>query len=294
MAATKPVTGQPNEIIKVQPLTSVENCLQLLERHKLTALPVQQGATYIGFVTLFDLLHFIAFQPVFTSKQNKAVVDKSLLQKTAKEVIDFCPESSALHILLPNEPLARVMKVFQSTHRALVVLENSERILTQIDLLRFALANESNFGSVWAMTAEHVVGALSKPGSEHNPAKPVTIMDSTHAITGLKKMFLHRVNAVGVVNDKNKLVASLNASDLKGLSYHNIDHLDKPVLLFLEAVHHRVPTPNKCSKSASLKTVVERLLEFGTHRIWVVGDQDVPFGVITMSDLIGLLASKMV
>lgn len=64
-AAQRAKSNKPADMVKVTPTTTLENCLQLLERNKLSALPVQQGSTFIAFVTLFDILHFIAFRAVF-------------------------------------------------------------------------------------------------------------------------------------------------------------------------------------------------------------------------------------
>lgn len=221
-------------------------------------------------------------------------MDVGVLAKTAKDVMDFSPETSKLNVLLPQEPLSRVLSVFSSTHRALVVLDGEEQIFTQTDLLRYALDQKSLFQpNVWDMSAKAILSAVAKPGSERNPSKPVTILESTHGLTGLKKMYLHKVNAVAVVSDKGKLLASLSANDLKGLSHNNLEHLHQPVLLFLSALHRQVPTPIKCPESTSLSVIVERFMEFRAHRIWVVNAQDEPIGVITMSDVVGLLASHM-
>jgi CBS domain-containing protein len=222
-------------------------------------------------------------------------VQTDLLDRPIKEVLDFSiSDEKQLHVLLPNESLSHVLKMLSGKKRALVVAESQVSILTQTDVLRFALTNALSMfeQQVWSLTADSILKASSKPGSEHDPVKPVTTFDSTHAVTALKKMYLHHINGIAIVNDHNKLVASLSTSDLKGLSHHHLNHLHQPVLMFLTAVHKRVPEPLVCQRTTTFRQIVERLLEFGVHRVWVVDEQSVPVGVITQSDLIALLVTS--
>jgi CBS domain-containing protein len=60
-------TQKPSTLIEVTATTKIETALALFEKQKILALPVKVGtATFSAFLTLFDVLHFIAFQPVFS------------------------------------------------------------------------------------------------------------------------------------------------------------------------------------------------------------------------------------
>ena len=127
--------------------------------------------------------------------------------------------------------------------------------------------------------------------------KPLTVFDTTTAQTAFKKIFIHKVQAVAVVNSSGKLAGALSASDLRGIMPENFGLLESPVLLFLGKIHGNVPDPIVVHINVSLEDVIKKMVEFRTHRgifmfvfdlilVWVVDPLDQPIGVVTMTDVI--------
>jgi CBS domain-containing protein len=83
------------------------------------------------------------------------------------------------------------------------------------------------------------------------------------------------------------LAGSLSTSDLKGLKPETLEWLQQPVLLFLSKVHgDRVPEPIVVHSAVSVQQIMEKMVNFKTHRVWVVDGRDQPIGVITMTDIV--------
>ena len=110
-------------------------------------------------------------------------------------------------------------------------------------------------------------------------------------------MFLHRKNAVAVVDKDGRLIANLSCSDLRGLHRGNLDTLLLPVYEFLEISSKdreggllpdqlRNATPD-----TPLDVVVNMMLESHIHRVWLTNDNDEPVGVVSITDILCLFTS---
>ncbi len=110
-------------------------------------------------------------------------------------------------------------------------------------------------------------------------------------------MFIHRKNAVAVVDKDGRLVANLSASDLCGLHRGNIDMLLLPVYEFLEmTVRERkgaiLPDQLRTSKpDAPLDEIVNVILDSHIHRVWLINENDEPVGVVSITDILCLFSS---
>jgi len=96
------------------------------------------------------------------------------------------------------------------------------------------------------------------------------------------------------VNDAETggLVDTLSASDFRGVQHDSLRLLLLPIPAFLplsrakprqKITNHKnvVASPNEL-----FSAVVERILSSGVHRLWVLNSEEVPIGVISLTDII--------
>lgn len=221
------------------------------------------------------------------NRSDEAEIKDELLDHTVADVLAFNPRSTNLTILQPQEPLNCIFNVLSKSPRALVVMDSREDILTQTDLFHFAFCHQELFPEeFWRTKAQEFLQTRSTKSSKLTDVGHAIILDKTHAITGFKRMYTHQLDEVAITNENGHLISSLGANDLKGLSKEKIDMLHRPVLLYLKSISKNSHEANVCSPSSSMKQLVERMLNYNTHQIWVVGENDQVKAFITMSDIL--------
>lgn len=112
----------------------------------------------------------------------------------------------------------------------------------------------------------------------------ITIHDQ--ALTAFKKIHQDGVSAVAVVNDDGSLVGEVSAADLRGLNRDRLGDLRKPVIAFLTSCKGDLIKPLTCHGKFTLSQVMSGIIHSKTHRAWVVDEDDIPIGVITLSDIL--------
>jgi CBS domain-containing protein len=110
-------------------------------------------------------------------------------------------------------------------------------------------------------------------------------------------MFIHRKNAIAVVDKEGRLAASLSASDLRGLHRGTLDTLLLPVYEFLESNSKErkgglLPDQLRSAKpDTPLDAIVNMMLESHIHRVWLTNDNDEPVGIVSITDILCLFTS---
>jgi len=99
--------------------------------------------------------------------------------------------------------------------------------------------------------------------------------------------------AAPVLDDEGVVMATISASDLRGLRCESFNTLLLPVLDFLRIQHAARGTellpPVTCTIHHTLGQLIAQLLDNRVHRSWVVQSDRAsphPIGVVTMTDLI--------
>jgi CBS domain-containing protein len=231
-------------LVAVTETTPIEEVYRILLENKIQSCPVYQqignSRSFKFIVTLFDLLYYIVFQPVFGVSGRKSVtspVNIPLKEQTdiLRKPVSFIKlsENSKIWIFLPEESISNIIRVFKNgVKRGLVIegeVDNSsnvsiniefEKIVTQTDIIKFLFRDKSN--PVFQKSIQQVRETFGKS------FEPVVIHDTTFALTGFKKIYVNKVDSLAVVSDRGSIVGSLSPSDLKLLNRRNLD-----VVLFI-------------------------------------------------------------
>ncbi|KNC98665.1 uncharacterized protein SPPG_06346 [Spizellomyces punctatus DAOM BR117] len=288
-------------LISVKDSTTVEETFDVLLANDIQAVPVwsEDEKQFISIVDVLDLLTYTAFQPVF----DQELEDPSLIQQRAdflqhpvREAIGLTRESERVWTIDEDETILSLLTLMSNgIHRVLIphTPHTTSRLVTQTDLLRFLFANNHHFDTILCIDANKI---MNKQQSQH-PAHEngihglscTTISMHSRTIQGFKKMRNEGVRSLGVVDEEGILVATLSASDLRGLNQSRLDQVLNPPLVFLRHVHGTLPPPHTCTQRFTLGQVIAYLLFQNLLRVFVIEGTALgnpkPVGVISMSDV---------
>ncbi|PRQ50619.1 putative CBS domain-containing protein [Rosa chinensis] len=242
-------------------------------------------------------------------------------------IIGHCLEGLSLWTLNPNTSIIDCMEVFsKGIHRALVPLDShmnnvsgvelvesasSYRMLTQMDVLRFLKEH--------AEASTELNGILSRTVSELGAVteRVYAITDRTKVIDAIKCMRIALLNAVPIVSsspanedDHKQLVngrgrqvlGTFSATDIRGCHLSTLKTwLPISALEYTETISASPllsSNPNAvesarelvaCRVDSTLAEVIDKVVTKHVHRIWVVDQQGLLMGLISLTDIIRVL-----
>jgi CBS domain-containing protein len=256
-----------------------------LKKNNISSLPIFDSAKkeYVGLVDMTDICLLVVFGYAQKSKEHVGDIYHEDLFKSVR-VVDLLPiadEGKLAWRFAPDKDVEDTMEAFsKGVHRAIVQLgEGDYHILSQRDAIKFLL-DSHKYDSVFSKR----LSELPKLFAFQPPL--VSIDASTPAIEGFKKIGREHFGAVPVVDEKGKVFASLCATDLSGTDPTLLHSLLLPTHIFLKIIHeNRIPQPITASGEDTLGDVVQKIMEVGDHRAWMLDGQGNLSGVITLSDI---------
>ncbi|CAG8474673.1 326_t:CDS:2 [Paraglomus occultum] len=306
-------------LIEISVNATVEEAFDLLLAENILSVPVYRRwrgrREPIAIVNVFDLVTFVALQPIFDQDDNMPVSSSDadlesqseFLQRSIGELIGLTPESTNLTTVSPDDSLVKLINIFtrKQIHRLLVFdrqslidddgnesLNEEEHkkpcFISQTDAVKFLFKHNHELGKVLDTPASEVANKACKliPERQRLLCKPSSVTIHDQALTAFRRIHQDRVNAVAVVNDDGSLVGEVSAADLRGLNRERVKELKKPVIAFLKSCKGALIEPLTCSAKFTLSQVMAGIIRNKTHRAWLVDDDDVPIGVITLSDIL--------
>lgn len=163
-----------------------------------------------------------------------------------------------------------------------------KKIITQSGLVALLDKALADVGLLTACTLEEL-GLARK--------SVVTVQLDDITLKAWHQMHTRNISAVGVINDPEegggKLVACITATDVRWMI--DPDHFAKGALSvrrFLEEkVKHRGHSLVTCYADTPLGVVIRRVARAKVHRVFVVDDSDLPIGVVSLRDILRVVAS---
>ncbi|GLT74353.1 hypothetical protein SLA2020_461570 [Shorea laevis] len=283
---------------------------------------------YIGMVTMLDIVAHIAGD--HEDETGRGVHGVSDLDKKmtvpVSSIIGHCLEGLSLWTLNPTTSILDCMELFsKGIHRALVPLDgqmenvvgvelvesaSSYRMLTQMDLLRFLRKYHSS----------ELQGILSRSIKELGAVNEnvYAITDRTTVKDAIKCLKTALLNAVPIVEASGspqedltevtygkgrKPIGTFSSTDLRGCHFSTLQTwLPLNALQFTEQVS-RSPlygdsnegSPRRelvmCQPESPLSEAIEKAVSKHVHRVWVVDQQGLLVGLISLTDMIKVIRS---
>jgi len=166
----------------------------------------------------------------------------------------------------------------KGVRRFLVETESTGwRLVTQTDMVKFLWRNFDKF-QLGDITIEE-----AKISS-----RPVIRADTrTTAIECFRRMRVHEVNGIAIVDPEGSLVGTISESDLRGLDQNSMERLQFLVLDFLKLQNLGVvPEVITVRPNMPLRDLMEAISKKKKHRVFILDSKNQLSGVITLSDII--------
>jgi CBS domain-containing protein len=314
------VAAKP-QAVSVTTDTTVEATAKLLAKKNFRSVPVwdEEEGRFVGFIDEMDLLEYAVVYAHAAFEKGELHIEhlrEKYSQFTPEELkrLSFGSGTVESILRLPGAHRRRIF-VFQSNallSNAMQIIKDHERVLvqhvvkpfsdsksrmflgrlmtrthrstqvkicSQTDVLRYLFAHSSELreDSLYSLTVANC-GALGAMTS-------ITVEE--RAIDGFLKMLDAKVDACAVVDRGGRLVASLSASDLRGMTSENLSTILLPVMEFFPAMTGaRAPAPLVCVAQDLLLDTVRKILKASTRRCWMVDGEYRPVGLVSMGKII--------
>jgi CBS domain-containing protein len=244
----------------------------------LTAAAVWDEKTneFVAIIDIFEIMVTIAWGCFRQVDAERAPLNFSELK--AESVIGITAEGQRVWSYEANTPLESLLDAFsKGVHRVIVAPvdqranPNNSWILSQTDVLKFLYQN-----------GKKDMGQLSRSVSELNlvsrNVKVCTVNETV--LEASRAIYQANIMAVAIVDENRKLVGTFSSSDLRGTTAQNVKEVETKKLN--EYTNKMI----YCAENDSLFDVIAIALKGLVHRVWIVDEQRVPIGVVTLSDII--------
>jgi len=279
-----------DELICTDLNTSLEEALSIMKKNDITSLVVRDAQGKLASVVdVIDIINFVIFDPYLSYvTQNEVSFEKyhfsgetieTLLKnrKIAKEVF-LAPADTALVDIIPFfGPNGKHYRGVAFNR------EGKNYLFSQSDIVKFLFENEDKLGDIKDTRIEdlNLANPLGKPLRQINADEA--------AFQGFLQIATENIHAIAIVDNEGKIVGTLSASDLRGLTSEGLPNLNKPVYQYCKDIGGGF-VPVTVTSRTQLGEVLLKLVRSKPriHRVWIINSSQEPIGVVTLTDILGL------
>lgn len=290
------------KILTVNSQTSVSEALELLVSHKILSLPVfdDKQQNFSCFIDMLDIVNHImeSLKEAEITGGGFAEMLKTS-EKLTKITVEDVGGASGRNPYYPideNAPLLTAVRLMadNKVHRIPVVGSDPMRkadlitIITQSQVADIALKNIKKFTFSSSTVGDFKLGIK----------EVCTIDKSEKAIEAFKLIHHKRISGVGIV-DNGVLIGNISASDIRhiGPTASLISRLFLPVEEYLKFIPENkealVPGPYCVLPAATFEEVLTKMVMLRIHRMYVINQERVPIGVISLSDVLAAIIENI-
>lgn len=300
------VSGK-QDLVVVEGKASVAKALLLMQQFGVLSLPVLndkydskdvESVPFSGVIDITDILMYVAFGNFSETSQDTPTPEQLSGEKlsfvTVNDVVGAALKLqvgmfyNGLYILKQDETLQRAMELSRGgVQRVLVDFgEGRYKVLSQMDMLRFiTTCDEDWVEEVSNKTVQSL--AFASRTDEFNELSTMKTTES--ALTGFRRMLRNKSDAVAVLNDDGKLVATLSPSDLRFLFERtgSLKDVLMPVVEFLADVHGTSSRKQlKVKETDEVRAALYKCVLGKVHRVWVTGEDGKPKACLRIQDIL--------
>lgn len=275
------------QLISVEVNTSLRDVLRTLNTNRILSVPVMDGNKgCVGLIDTLELVKFTAYN--YLTSQDASVMDDNLQaapemftqfefeDKTANDVLKLSERSRAVKIVDKDATLHDVAEILgYEDHRVMLGRDKNAKLISQSDIVRYLSERKDQLDR----------NILNTPVGQLNiPKKIVHVSYRCPTIKAYNHLIRQKVSALAVLDENQKLVGNLSASDLRGLTDETLNTLRQPVNQFVHNTGQK--TLVCCSPEEKLDMAINKLVENKVHRLWVTDEQNKPVGILSLTDVI--------
>jgi len=274
-------------LLKIDANQSIRGALDVLAKHRILSAPVHGPNGDLGFLDVLDIVAFLSTNYLggttsFIDEENMDAPCKNAIDSSGRNPVLYVHHKTPINIVL--EKMAK-----EKVHRLAVCDESDSKhsnilhIVSQTDVFaQIAMHAKEIFPESYL---KKKIGEL-RLGYRH--VATCNLNDST--ADSFWKMIAKNYSSLGVVDKEGKLVGVLSGSEIRGLTEHNLNVLTLTVGEFLE--RRQVKSFRTCTPDETLDSIMQKVYKERLHRIFIVDKQDMPIGLLTLTDFIYQLYLK--
>jgi len=259
---------------------------------KTTSFPVvQKDGKFLTTVTMTDLVGYFLDNiseeewknPIRVLSTRPEIAQTQVIKTKSLDPTVFISEDTSLDNAIKE-------MVFKRFHRILILdsLQRPSNIITQLEVLKIISILLPSVPKSKKQIKDLPIGKKM----------PIVISELRPTREGFSLAIKQKISAVGVVNERGQLVGNLSITDIRLIGgLDGLDQLNLPLKQYLERIevlstertiqHSQYPVA--CRDTDTLDSIIEILIRFSIHRIYIVDDCGKPIGVLAMIDMISEL-----
>jgi CBS domain-containing protein len=270
--------------------TPVEESANILRENNILSAPVydKNEKRFIGLVDVLSLVKYSTlgmflkkeFNNTFSKAPVKDVVlDNEELEGSILKFVVF-HEDDTLETVVSILAQGRVHRGF--VRKGLDLNSTEVYPISQSDIVRYLYISKVHLPKTLIRDA-----ISSKKGV-------ICIRDEEPAMDGFMKLWANKVQGLAVVDENGKIVETLSASDVRGMSSEKLEILLLPTPQYKKSLLGKSLPPVCVGMTETMHDATRKLVENKLHRVWVVDDGNHPVSVISLTDLLEAVYHKAV
>jgi len=260
---------RPGSLVSLPSQTSIKQALKLLYDNDFSSAPVMREKEIIGIIDGLDIAAYVAEH----HSEGEKVLD------TPVSVVMDDSKKDPLFPLYVGSPAESLFKILATgIHRCPIVdgAGDMTAMISQLDALDFLSHHLSRISSVSNNTLESL-GLLKKVHA---------VKETDNVIDCIQLLSKTKVSALAVLTAEGEVIGAFSSHDVKYLAIQPYDHLYGPLSKFINTA---VGWPVALSPSSTLTEAIQKLQTDMVHRLWIIGDDNEPKGVVALTDILKII-----
>jgi CBS domain-containing protein len=288
------------ELVHFTEETTVKDALELLRNQNISSAPVltaDRKACH-GLVDALDLVAFMVklvladkdpHQPASNHLDEISYLRTETFRISNVRLLCDFSRRNPFHTMPRTALLSDAIPLLATGVHRILLTDGEGRyvaMLSQSDIVRYLYQDPTTVFEGLESSAKQLGLADGK--------KVVVVNKNTRAIDAfilMHQMGLTNVAIVDPVQDY-KLVGTFSASDVRILADARLVHLKESVSSFLFLIPERKPLIT-IPPTTPLRLILRKLAQHWVHRIYVIDEKERPVGIITLTDVIGILQKSL-
>jgi len=260
---------QTGSLVLLQAKLTLREALEVLYGNDFSSAPVMQDKETIGVLDCLDIASFVA---------EYCTKGEQILNTPVQMVMDFSKKNPLFPVYVgsPVEALFRILA--SGIHRCPIVdgSGNMSAMISQLDVVEFLAKHMDSISQI-----------VNKQLKDIGVLKPVfSVKENEPVIDCMKILKTNKVSALAVLTEEGEVIGAFSSHDVKYVIKHDYSKLYGPLSKWINTA---VGWPVALPPDATLGEAISALQTDMVHRLWVVGENNEPVGVVALTDIIRIV-----
>jgi len=284
--------SQQQQQVVLYTTQNVRSAVEVLSDNSIISAPVLHDGTNqcVGMLHLLDIVVFVlkVIPEAKDLQLNGIQTLENVVNNLSLEIVVNIIDSSQRQPYFPlheDTPLELALEYFALGIHRLVLFNDQFELVSSV-------SHVSILKHVFEQFKQgHLMMLANKTADSftYGQRRCICIQQTESVISAFRLITENSVNAVGVVDEHNRLVGNFSAFDVRGL--YTTDWVG--FMLSVESFLRKYSPSSLCCVSCGAKTtlyyIVREMLTARVRRVWIVDENGIPCGVVSTTDIMKLL-----